>query len=85
MKKPENKKKLGYKQFEGLLAEAHRKIEILSTSFHELQTFFIGYIEYNEDNVKVNSWMQKRLKELADEARRNDKANEPHLEGSRTD
>ena len=35
------KKKIGYKQYERLLTDAHQKIEFLANKFHELQTYFI--------------------------------------------
>ena len=78
----QNKKKLGYKQFERLLAEAHRKSEILAEKLHEVQTFFIGYIEWKGEQVEFNQWMEKRLKEIYNDAQKNERSNEPHLEGS---
>jgi hypothetical protein len=78
----QNKKKIGYKQFESLLAQAHRKCEILADKLHELQTYFIGYVEYRGDNIKFNSWMEKTLKDLKNESKKNEQSNEQHLEGS---
>ena len=63
MKKP-NKKKIGYKQYESLLAQAHQKLDILVEKFHELQTYFIAYVEYNGHNIEFNDWMNKRIKEM---------------------
>jgi len=60
----QNKKKLGYKQYESLLAQAHQKLEILAEKFHELQTYFIAYVEYRGHNIEFNDWMNKRIKEM---------------------
>ena len=59
-----NKKKLGYSQYEDLLANAHQKLDFLATKFQELQTYFIGYVEFHGENVEFNSWMETRIKEL---------------------
>jgi len=63
MKKP-NKKKMGYKQYESLLAQAHQKLEILAEKYHELRTYFIAYVEYRGHNIEFNDWMNKRIKEM---------------------
>ena len=55
------KKKIGYKQFAELLAQAHQKLEILAERYQELQTYFIAYVEYRDDNIKFNDWMNKRI------------------------
>mgnify|MGYP003149972427 CR=1 FL=1 len=60
----QNKKKMGYKQYEHLLSLAHQKIELLAEKFHELQTYFIAYVEYRGHNVEFNDWMNKRIKTL---------------------
>ena len=60
----QNKKKIGYKQYESLLAQAHQKLEILAEKFHELQTYFIAYVEYRGHNMEFNDWMNKRIKEM---------------------
>ena len=60
----QNKKKVGYKQYEHLLSLAHQKIELLAEKFHELQTYFIAYVEYRGHNVEFNDWMNKRIKTL---------------------
>ena len=60
----QNKKKVGYKQYERLLALAHEKLEILAEKFHELQTYFIAYVEYRGDNIEFNEWMNVRIKEM---------------------
>ena len=60
----QNKKKIGYRQYESLLAQAHQKLEILAEKFHELQTYFIAYVEYRGHNIEFNDWMNKRIKEM---------------------
>ena len=60
----ENKKKMGYKQYERLLALAHQKLEILAQKYQELQTYFIGYVEYRGDNIEFNDWINKRIKAM---------------------
>jgi len=60
----QNKKKVGYKQYERLLALAHQKLEILAEKYHELQTYFIAYVEYRGDNIEFNDWMNKRIKQM---------------------
>ena len=57
----QNKRKLGYKQFEKLLNQAHQKSEILAQRFKELQSFFIGYVEFNGHNIEFNDWVNKRI------------------------
>ena len=58
-----SKKKLGYSQYESLLSEAHKKI-------HELQTYFIAYIEYRGDNIQFNQWLNKRIQEVKDQSKK---------------
>ena len=67
----QNKKKLSYKQYERLLAQAHQKLEILAQKYQELnqkyqeiQTYFIAYVEYKNDNILFNDWMNVRIKEM---------------------
>ena len=83
MKKP--RKKLGYKEYEGLLAEAHKKLEILAGKYNELQTYFIGYVEFNDHNVKFNDWINLKIKEMEHELHKNESANERNLETSTAD
>ena len=80
-----NKKKLGYKQFETLLADAHKKLNILVQEVHELRTYFIGYVEFKGDNIEYNEWLKKKFQEARNELQKNDKSNEPHMEGSTAD
>ena len=77
-------KKLGYKQYEGLLSEAHQKLEYLAKIHHELQTYFIAYVEFKGDNIVFNTWMNERIKEMESELQKNDKSNEQHMEASTT-
>ena len=58
------RKKLGYKEYEGLLSEAHQKLDILANKLHELQTYFIAYVEFKKDNTVFNDWMNVRIKEM---------------------
>ena len=58
------KKKLGYSQYEKLLANAHQKADFLADKFQELQTYFVGYVEFHGENVEFNSWMEARIKEM---------------------
>ena len=60
----QNKQKVGYKQYERLLALAHQKLELLAEKFQELQTYFIAYVEYRGDNIEFNEWMNVRIKEM---------------------
>ena len=63
----QNKKKMGYKQYERLLALAHQKLEVLAGKYQELQTYFISYVEFNDHNIKFNSWMNERIEEAKSE------------------
>ena len=73
-----NKKKLGYSQYERLLAEAHQKLEILAQKTHELQTYFIAYVEFSGNNIQFNEWMNARIKAMKDEIEQKD-TTEQHL------
>ena len=85
-------KKLGYKEYEGLLSEAHQKLEILANKVHELQTYLIAYIEYSGHNILFNEWMNVKIKEMQDEIKEkeeaknelpeNDKSDGQHLEAN---
>ena len=73
----ENKKKLGYKQYEKLLSEAYQKLDLLARKVHELQVYFIAYVEYKGDNVLFNEWMNVKIKEeLAKAKEKEGKVNE---------
>ena len=73
----QNKKKMGYNQYERLLSLAHQKLEILAEKFHELQTYFIAYVEYRGDNLEFNEWMNVRIKEMKAEVEEKEKKEEP--------
>jgi len=75
-------KKLGYKQYEQLLSQAHQKLEYLATRHQELQSYFIAYVEFKGDNIIFNEWMNKKIKEMKRELQENDTADEQHLETS---
>ena len=72
----QNKKKMGYNQYEKLLALAHQKLEFLAEKIQELQTYFIAYVEYRDDNVNFNAWMNKRIKETKNETQKAEKEKE---------
>ena len=73
----QNKKKMGYKQYERILALAHQKLDLLAEKFQELQTYFIAYVEYRGDNIKLNEWMNVRIKEIKTEIGEKRKKEEP--------
>ena len=75
-------KKLGYKQYENLLSQAHQKLEFLAQRHQELQSYFIAYVEFKGDNIIFNEWMNKKIKEMESELQKDDKSNEQHLETS---
>ena len=75
-------KKLGYKQYEELLSQAHQKLEFLAQRHQELQSYFVAYVEFKGDNIIFNEWMNQRIKEMESELQKNDKSNEQHLEAS---
>ena len=67
----QNKRKLGYKQFEKLLALAHQKSDILAERCKELQTYFMAYVEYRGDNIQFNNWIDEKAKKMQAEAHKN--------------
>jgi len=73
-------KKLGYKEYEGLLSQAHQKLDILANKMHELQTYLIGYIEYRGHNVKFNDWMNVKIKEMQTELEKKGETEKVHEE-----
>tara|TARA_Y100000310_G_C20226688_1_gene598289 strand:+ start:175 stop:435 length:261 start_codon:yes stop_codon:yes gene_type:complete len=68
-----NKKKLGYSQYENLLANAHQKLDFLADKYQELQTYFIGYVEFHGENIEFHDWMEKRIKEVREQAEKDAK------------
>ena len=67
----QNKGKIGYKQFEKLLALAHQKSDILAERCKELQTYFMAYVEYRGDNIQFNNWIDEKAKKMQAEAHKN--------------
>ena len=57
-------KKLGYTQYEKLLAQAHQKSDFLAERYQELQSYVLAYVEYRGDKLTFNDWMSKRMEEL---------------------
>ena len=74
--KDQNKKKMGYKQFEKLLALAHKKSEILAQRVQALQSYVISYIEYRNHDVTFNEWINKRIIQEQEETQKNEQVNE---------
>ena len=62
----QNKKKMGYKQYEKLLALAHQKAEVLAQRLQALQSYVTGYIEYQNNTDKYNMWINQRIIEEQD-------------------
>ena len=58
---------------------------MLAEKYNELQTYFIAYVEYKNDNIKFNDWMNSKLKEMKDELQSNEQSNEKNMEASTTD
>mgnify|MGYP003137130118 CR=1 FL=1 len=76
-----NKKKMGYKQYEQLLALAHKKCEILAERYKELQIYFMEYIDFNDHNTPFNNWMEERSKKRQAEIAQQENANkDPNIE-----
>ena len=66
-------KKLGYTQYEKLLAQAHQKSDFLAERYQELQSYVLAYVEYRGDNITFNDWMSKRMEEVQKENQANEK------------
>ena len=62
----QSKKKMGYKQYEKLLALAHQKAEVLAQRLQALQSYVTGYIEYRNNTDKYNMWINQRIIEEQD-------------------
>ena len=58
------KKKLGYSQYEKVLSDHNYKLETLAQRYSELQTYFIGFIEFTGKNLEFHEWMNARIKEM---------------------
>ena len=76
-----NKKKLGYSQYEDLLLKAHQKIELLAQKMHELQNYFIAYIDYKKDKHSFNDWMNAQIKKMEAEILAKNQAKAPEPKG----
>ena len=57
----QSKKKMGYKQYEKLLALAHQKSEILAQNLQALQSYITGYVEYQHNTDEYNIWINQRI------------------------
>ena len=62
----QNKKKIGYKQYEQLLSLAHQKAEMLAQRLQALQSYVAGYVEYQDNTDKYNMWINQRIIEEQD-------------------
>ena len=62
----QNKKKMGYKQYEQLLSLAHQKSEILAQNLQALQSYITGYVEYQDNTDQYNVWINQRIIEEQD-------------------
>ena len=74
----QSRKKLGYKEYERLLAEAHQKIEMIAKAHHELQTYFIAYVEFEGKNILFNEWMNERIKTMKAELKKKEEDKKIH-------
>ena len=84
----QNKKKMGYKQYEKLLALAHQKSEILAQRVQTLQSYLVTYIEYRGDNIGFNDFINKRVikeEESQNELQKDEQPNERDMEPSTAD
>ena len=60
MTKTKNKK-IGYKEYERLLALAHQKTDILAQRLQALQSYITSYVEFRKDNTKFNDWITQNI------------------------
>ena len=74
------KKKPSYKEYERFVLELNDKIEVVATRVFEVQNYFIGYLEYKKENVEFGKWMNKRIKEAADELQKNEQSDGQNME-----
>ena len=72
----QNKKKMGYKQYEKLLALSHQKADILAQRLQALQSYITSYVEYRNDNVKFNDWITQRIIEEQEKTSQKEEVNE---------
>ena len=80
-----SKKKLGYSQYEKVLSDHNYKLEILAQRYSELQTYFIGFLEFTGKNIEFHGWMNKRLEEIQNELQKDEQPNERDMEPSTAD
>ena len=80
-----NKKKLGYKQYEEVLSDHNYKLEILAQRYSELQTYFLGFLEFTGKNIEFHDWMNKRLEEIQNALQKDEQPNERDMEPSTAD
>ena len=71
-----NKKKMGYKQYEKLLALSHQKADVLAQRLQALQSYITSYVEYRNDNVKFNDWITQRIIEEQKRTSQKEEVNE---------
>ena len=71
-----NKKKMGYKQYEKLLALSHQKEDILAQRLQALQSYITSYVEYRKDDVKFNDWITQRIIEEQKKTSQKEEVNE---------
>ena len=62
-----SKKKLGYSQYEKAIADHDYKLELLAQKYNELQTYFLGFIEFTGKSLEFHHWMNDRIKETQEE------------------
>ena len=72
----QSKKKMGYKQYEKLLALAHQKAEMLAQRLQTLQSYLAGYVEYQNNTDKYNMWINKRIIEEQDKLQQKEQVSE---------
>ena len=58
-----------------LILKAYQ-IDFLMERFQEIQTYFIGYVEFHGENIEFNNWMEKRFKEAQEKLNKEDLVNE---------
>jgi|10_taG_2_1085330.scaffolds.fasta_scaffold20094_4 hypothetical protein len=71
-----NKKKLGYKQYEAVLSEHDYKLEILARKYNELQTYFLGFIEFCGKSIEFHEWMNAQIKKSQEEVKAKEQSKE---------
>ena len=77
-----NKKKLGYSQYEAVLSDHNYKLEILAQRYSELQTYFLGFLEFTGKNLEFHEWMKARVEEMKKEVDADKEKEEGVLHGS---